>query len=72
MVGEALREFGPEYGHFPNASNTKLVVKREHLDFAERAFSESCLTILLEGHKNLSCPIGSKKFIQQVLKTSDG
>ena len=69
----ALKELGPEYGYFPNASKTKLIVKRENLDFAERVFYGKVITISAEGHKYLRCPIGSKKIIEQhVLKTSDG
>ena len=57
----------------PNASKTNIIVEREHLDFAERVFSGSGITILPEGHKYLRHAIGSKEFIQQhVLKTSDG
>ena len=60
-------------GYFLNACKTKLIVKREHLDFAERVFSGSVITILAEGHKHIGCPIASKKIIEQhVLKPSDG
>ena len=37
----------------PNASETKLIVKHKYLNFAERVFSGSGLTILTEEHKYL-------------------
>ena len=63
-----MKEFGPEYG-----SNTNLIVKNEHLDFAELAFSGSCIKILVEAHKYTVNPISGKNFFEQhVLKTLDG
>ncbi len=53
----------PDYGYFPNASKTKLLVKPENVSEAQRIFMGSGIRIITEGNEYLGCPIGSEAFI---------
>ena len=47
-----LIQLGPDYGYYPNASKSWLVVKEDHLTAAEAIFSDSGISITNEGRSN--------------------
>ena len=59
---EKLSISGPDYGYFPNALKTVIVTKPEHLERATNTFSDSEVTVTIEGTKYLGAPIGSIEF----------
>ena len=65
---DRLNELGPDYGYFPNASNSWLIVKEEHLPAAERIFHESGIAITKEGRRYLGGAIGTRTFVETYAK----
>ena len=59
---DRLIEIGPEYGYFPNASKTWLIVKEESLSHAQDVFRGSGVQITNEGNRHLGAAIGSNSF----------
>ena len=51
-------ELGPDYGYFPNATKTWLVVKG-HLEGARGMFEGTGITITVEGRRYLGAAIGN-------------
>ena len=54
---------GPDYGYFPNATKTWLVVKEEKLEEAQNTFQGTNVAITSEGRKLLGAAIGTPSFI---------
>ena len=54
-IGEItyISEIGPEYGYFPNAGKTWLIVKETDFEKAKRVFKDTGLTISKEGKRHL-------------------
>ena len=50
---EGIAELGPDYGYFPNATKTCLVVKEEHLEEAKQLFQETGVSITADGKRHL-------------------
>ncbi|CAB3991272.1 Hypothetical predicted protein [Paramuricea clavata] len=50
---QRLTILGPEFGYFPNASKTTMVVKEEFFDQAKDLFKETGIKITTDGHKIL-------------------
>ena len=58
-----LNELGPQYGYFPNASTSVLLVKPEHLNRSKPLFSNSNLTTVTDGACVLGTSIASAGFV---------
>ena len=65
---DRLIEIGPEYGYFPNASKTWLIVKEESLSHAQDVFCGSGVQITNEGNRHLGAAIGSNSFREKYVK----
>ena len=61
---ECLTSIGPDYGYFPNASKTCLVVKGGYKDEAISIFKGTKVVITEEGKKYLGSAIGKQTFIE--------
>ena len=59
---------GPEYGYYPNAMNTGLVVKEEKEIDAATLFKETGVSITLEGKRHLGAAIGKQIFIESYVQ----
>ena len=59
-----LADMGPEYGYFPSASKTTMVVKEEFLDRAKELFENTGITITTDGHKMLGAACGKRPFVE--------
>jgi len=64
-----LTQIGPEYGYYPNACKTWLVVKEEKYAHAQSIFQGSGVQITREGNRHLGAAIGAddfkEKFVQE-------
>ena len=58
-----MTKIGPEYGYFPNASKTWLIVKEEHLEEAKQLFQDTGVKISYDGESHLGSAIGSRPFV---------
>ena len=65
---DRLTELGPDYGYYPNASKSWLIVKEEHLPVAEITFQESGVAITKEGRRYLDGAIGTRTFVETYAK----
>ena len=54
---------GPEFGYFPNAGKTTVVVKEEFLKQAKVLFDETGIKITTDGHKVLGAACGKRSFV---------
>ena len=61
---DTISHVGPEYGYFPNASKTWLIVKEEHLEHANNTFQGTGVVITSEGKRHLGSAIGSCSFVE--------
>ena len=55
---------GPDYGYYPNASKTHLVVKPELVNEAKRMFKNTDVQISTNGQRHLGAAIGTHEFIE--------
>ena len=60
-----LTILGPEFGYFPNASKTTMVVKEEFFDQAKYLFEETGIKITTDGHKILGAACGKRSFVDE-------
>ena len=60
---------GPRYGYYPNLTKTFLIVKPEHLQDAENLFSNTGITITVQGHKHLGSPLRTRAFIEEFFRS---
>ena len=58
-----LKNLGPEFGYFPYASKTTLVVKEEFIDGAIKVFRDTRIKITIEGHKMLGAACGKRSLV---------
>ena len=56
-------ELGPDYGHFPNAVKTWLIVKEDYLKEAKDKFKDSGVSITTKGKRHLGTAIGTPQII---------
>ena len=61
-------QIGPEYGYYPNASNTWLIVKEEKCDEAKEFIQGTGVAITSEGKIHLRSAIGSQSFMECYVK----
>ena len=59
-----LNTIGPEYGYYPNAEKSWLVVKEEHLEAAERLFAGTGVNVTVEGKRYLGAALGTRSFVE--------
>ena len=69
---ECLTTVGPDYGYFPNASKTCLIVKEGQIDEAKSLFEGTDVVITEEGKKYLGSAIGKPTFIEKTKVSSWG
>ena len=55
---------GPDFGYYPNASKTHLVVKPELVNKANRMFKNTDVQISTNGQRHLGAAIGTHEFIE--------
>ena len=60
---DCLTTIGPDYGCFPNALKTSLIVKEEYRDKTVSIFEGTRVVITKEGKKYLGSAIGKQTFI---------
>ncbi len=66
---DRLNEVGPQYGYFPNAVKTSIVVKPEKYNEAVEMFRDTGVTITNEGKRYLGAALGSDQFASDFLKS---
>ena len=59
-----LSSDGPDFGYFPNASKTVLIVKPEHLAAAELVFAGTNIQITAQGQQHLGAALGTHSFTE--------
>ena len=59
---EKLNDIGPSFGYYPNANETWLIVKEEHIEDAQ-IFSTHGVNLTTGGHKHLSLAIDNETFL---------
>ena len=60
-----LTNLGSEFGYFPNASKTTLVVKEEFIDEANTFFRDTGINITVDGHRMLGAAWGKRSFVDK-------
>ena len=60
---DRMVKLGPDYGYYPNATKTWLIVKEDHLEEAKNQFKDSGVSITAEGKRHLGAAIGTPPFI---------
>ena len=59
---------GPDYGYYPNASKTWLIVKESMLEEATAIFKDTCVAITMEGRRHLGAAIGKPSFVEKYVQ----
>ena len=59
---DKLCQIGPNYGYFPNAGKTWIIVKENHLPLANEIFKGTGVKITSEGKRHLGAALGSASF----------
>ena len=65
---DQLVKVGPDYGYFPNASKTCLIVKEGLEDQATSAFDGTQVSITSEGKKYLGSALGTETFTEEYVR----
>ena len=65
---DCLINIGPDYGYFPNATKTWLIVKEGYKDEAVSTFEGTQVVITEEGKKYLESAIGKRSFIESYVQ----
>ena len=65
---DCLTNAGPDYGYFPNASKTWLIVKEGYNDEAISTFEGTQVVITEEGKKYLGSAVGKQTFIERYVQ----
>ena len=60
---DRIAELGPDYGYYLTATKTWLIVKDDYLEEAKDTFSDSGVSITVEGKRYLGAVIGSSKSV---------
>ena len=60
-----LSSVGPKFGYFPNASETVLIVKPEHLANAHSIFADTNIQVAAGGQRHLGAALGSHSFTKE-------
>ena len=59
---------GLNYGYFPNADKTWLIVKPDQLHEAERMSADTTIQIIATGSRHLVAAIGCRTFVNQYVQ----
>ena len=59
-----LVEIGPQYGYFPNASLTWMIVKKEKFEEAQAVFEGTSVNVNQEGKRYLGATLGTQTFTE--------
>ena len=62
---DRLVEIGPDYGYYPNASKTWLIVKEHKHSEAVPVFEGTEIVITTDGKRHLGAAIGTRSFIEK-------
>ena len=65
---DILCQAGPDYGYFPLARKTVLIVKAEYFQMAEEIFRGSGVKITKEGERHMGAVVGSEEFKESYVK----
>jgi hypothetical protein len=63
-----ISKIGPEYGYFPNADKTWLVVKERHFEKSKQLFQDTGVKISQEGKRHLGSAIGTRSFVENYVE----
>ena len=59
-----VNTIGPEYGYYPNAAKSWLIVKEDHLEAAERLFAGTGVNVTAEGKQHLGAAVETRSFVE--------
>ena len=65
---DRIVDLGPDYGYYPNASKTWLIVKEENLKEATTLFEGTGVAITTEGRRHLGATIGTHDFVERYIQ----
>ena len=65
---DSVERLGPDFGFFPNASKSVLIVKPESFDLAKRIFEGTMVQVKDSGHRYLGAVLGSKQYEEQFVQ----
>ena len=65
---DRIVELGPDYGYYPNASKTWLIVKESKLEEASTIFQETGVAITMEGKRHLGAALGKHAFVESYVQ----
>lgn len=65
---DRISEIGPDYGYFPNATKTWLIVKDGSLEEATSLFQGMGVSITVEGKRHLGAAIGTNSFVESYVQ----
>jgi hypothetical protein len=66
---DKLVKIGEQYGYYPNASKTWLIVKEEHANAAEDHFRHTGIRMSIDGHRHLGAALGSRHFVNDFVRS---
>ena len=65
---EKLQKIGPDYGYYPNAAKTWLIVKEDMLDTATEAFKDTGINIICEVRRHFGAALGTRTFVEELVQ----
>ena len=65
---DRISEMGPEYGYYPNASNTWIIIKEANFEEATTLFQGTGVSITVEGKRHLGAAIGDSTFVESYIQ----
>ena len=65
---DRILAIGPDYGYYPNASKTWLIVKEANLEEATALFQGTGVSITVEGKRQLGAAIGTHSFVDNYVQ----
>lgn len=63
-----ISQIGPEYGYYPKASKTWLIVKEQDYERAESLFQDTGVVVTHDGKRHLGSAIGSHSFVENYVE----
>ena len=65
---DRISAIGPEYGYYPNASKTWLIVKEANPEEATALFQRTGVFITVEGKRHLGAAVGTNSFVENYVQ----
>ena len=65
---DRISAIGPDYGFYPNASKTWLIVKEANLEEATALFQGTGVSITVDGRRHLGAAIGTRSFVENYVQ----